>query len=116
LGGNIAGTVGGTVLVFNVALNTYQVTLTAGIWILQGNAYFTGSGGGAEYLTISNNVGLDYFAMSSLNATYSGLNIQVSRIINTSVDGLGPWYLVAQTNAPIPGTVGFVRLNTYRIG
>jgi len=109
---------GGTTLVYNTALNVAQTTLTAGIWILQGNLYYQNqSPVGNIYLSISaaSPLAIDFTCMSS-TITFSGLNLQVSRIINTAFEGVGPWYLVAQTNAnPLPGLTAFMKFNVHRL-
>jgi len=118
LGYKITGTAGTTTLTTNSPVIVHQATLTAGIWLLQGNVYFD-LNDPTKYLFVSisaNSLSIDYNAMTSAPATLTGLNLQVSRIVNTITDGgVGPWYLLAQTNMNPAGTAGFIKFNVYRI-
>ena len=98
-------TTGGTVYTF------YQATLTAGVWIITGNVYFNGAGN--SQLSISATTGLDTNCYNTTNLG-AGACLQVTRIVNTSGEGLGPWYLVG-SNAISGSTIGSVRFLVYKI-
>lgn len=113
LGYKIAGTVGTTSVPAGPAnVNIYQATLTAGVWILQGNCYYSTPGSYYQLYISSTSGYFDNTAGVAAPAS-AGCLAQVFRIVNTATDGVGPWYLVAGANTAT--TVSNVKFNVYRI-
>ena len=112
LGYKIAGTVGTTTITSaGVPYNLYQAACPAGIFLITANVYFNGAGN--SQLSINNSVGIDTncYVVSNFGA---GVCLQVTRVVNSQIDGIQTWILVAQ-NSTAGSTVGSVKFNVYRI-
>jgi hypothetical protein len=120
LGYKIAGAATGVTVLTpaNTSLSLWSATLTSGIWLITGVLRFLTPGLGAtQYITGSisstNNAG-DIAAMVSVSNTSNNNQVmQVTRIVNTNVSGVGPWYLVGQCSAIT--NVDSIVFNVYRI-
>ena len=102
----------------NSALSVWSATLTSGIWLITAVLRFLTPGlGYNQYITASissTNNGGDIAAMVSISHTSTTNQVmQVTRIVNTNLSGVGPWYLVAQCSAIT--NVDSIVFNAYRI-
>jgi hypothetical protein len=93
------------------ATNIYTFTLTAGIWLVVGNIRFATPGTfSVSSISITSSANEDPYTVTSNYG--NGSTLAPTRIINTNSTGLGPYYLVAQTQIVSVVSVSF---NCYRI-
>ena len=92
LGYLITGT-GSTSSVTSVPTTIRQLTLTFGVWLLISNVYYSTPGTYYQLSISVTNNGIDS-SYASINTGVPGAVAQVTRIVNTTTSGFGPWYLV----------------------
>jgi hypothetical protein len=112
LGYKITPTFATTSLVAAAPTNIAQATCPAGIYLITANVYFNFPAG-YSILSINTSVAVDTNCYVTSNYG-TGSCIQISRVVNSNIDGTQTWILVAQTAGAT--TVGSVRFNVYRIG
>ena len=113
LGYKITGTVGTTTITSaGVPYNLYQAACPAGIFLITANVYFNGAGNSQLSINTSVVIDTNCYVVSNFGA---GVCLQVTRVVNSQIDGTQTWILVAQ-NSTAGSTVGSVRFNVYRIG
>lgn len=95
------------------ATNLQNITLTGGIWLVVGSALYSTPGGNMALSISSTSASFDQNCGTVVPGITNGI-IQVTRVINTTTSGLGPWYLVA--NSGTASTVNNIFLSGTRIG
>ena len=107
----LGGTIAGTFLSGTTPGNIYSIPLTAGSWILVGNAYFPSATIQVQLsISVTTNT-LDTFSMSMIGT--SGTHaLNITRCVNVSSSQT--WYLVATSGNNV--TVTTPSFYAYRIG
>ena len=91
--GYLITSTGSTSSLTSVATTIRQLTLSFGVWLLIANVYYSTPGTYYQLSISATNNGLDS-SYATINTGVPGAVAQVTRIVNTTTSGFGPWYLV----------------------
>jgi hypothetical protein len=113
LGYTIASTGSVSSIVGTAIITIRTLTLTTGVWMIMSNCFFTSPG---SYLALSISQTTNAIDNNCANIAVASntLCAQCQRIVNTSVSGLGSWYLVA--SCPTNSNISNIVFTATRIG